>query len=51
MVAVAMFALSFPVADTLLEKWGALTLIAVRNVLGFVILLLIYIYLDTITLS
>lgn len=46
MVAVAMFALSFPVADTLLEKWGALTLIAVRNVLGFVILLLIYIYLE-----
>jgi drug/metabolite transporter (DMT)-like permease len=46
MVAVALFALSFPVADTLLDKWGALTLIAVRNVLGFVILLLIYIYLE-----
>lgn len=46
MVAVAMFALSFPVADTLLVKWGALTLIAVRNVLGFVILLLIFIYLS-----
>lgn len=46
MAAIAMFALSFPVADTLLEKWGALTLVAVRNVLGFVILLLTYIYLE-----
>lgn len=46
MVAVAFFALSFPVADTLLEKWGALTLIAVRNVLGFFVLLLIYIYFE-----
>lgn len=46
MVAVALFALSFPVADTLLEKWGALTLIAVRNMLGFAILLMLYVYLD-----
>jgi drug/metabolite transporter (DMT)-like permease len=46
MAAIAMFALSFPVAETLLEKWGALTLIAVRNGLGFLILLLVFIYVE-----
>lgn len=46
MFAVALFALTFPVAELLLEKWGALTLIAVRNVLGFLILLLAFCYLD-----
>ncbi|MFK7855299.1 MAG: EamA family transporter [Granulosicoccus sp.] len=44
MCAVALFALTFPVAELLLEKWGALTLIAVRNVLGFLILFLAYCY-------
>jgi len=46
MIAVALFSLSFPVAEILLEKWGAVTLIAVRNVLGFVLLLLVGIYLE-----
>ena len=41
-----MFAVSFPAADALLDKWGPLTLIAVRNVFGFLILLLVYTYFE-----
>jgi len=41
-MAVALFAVGFPAAEVLLEKWGALALIALRNSLGFVFLLVLW---------
>jgi hypothetical protein len=38
MVAVGLFSLGFPAADSLLETWGVVTLITIRNLLGLLFL-------------
>jgi drug/metabolite transporter (DMT)-like permease len=38
MVAVGLFSLGFPAADSLLETWGVITLITIRNLLGLLFL-------------
>ncbi|MBS9718162.1 DMT family transporter [Pseudohalocynthiibacter aestuariivivens] len=40
--AVAFFSLGFPAAEILLQSWGALSLIAVRNALGAILILLVW---------
>ena len=42
LVAVALFAFTFPASDLLLEDWGVLSVIVLRNVAAFLLLLLMW---------
>ena len=43
LVAVALFAFTFPASDLLLEDWGVLSVIVFRNISAFLLLLLMWI--------
>lgn len=44
--AVILFAVGFPAADQLLDEWGVFSLIAVRNTLGLILLVLLWLAVD-----
>lgn len=46
MASIALFAMGFPAAEVLLESWGAISLIAVRIVLGCALLVPVWILMD-----
>lgn len=43
MISIALFAMGFPAAEVLLQSWGAISLIAVRIVLGCALLVPVWI--------